>query len=284
MTEPRDPARRRSDLVAAGALAALAMMVSCIIPDRGIRAESDDDNPGAVRVVESIPIVQELLDACVLEPGPGETYDPRSCPQVPEALPQGLIAGGPFCTCAGSDPTPLPEFSIYAEDPDRRRDSPADTLYAVALLDLDPFTDAPQNYVAYPEHLTPGGPGEHVSSSAMLGTAASVGREDNGLWRFRFGKDGEAGVDLCNDDNGKKLALGLHDLEVIITDRPFFRPTRLDANGDPILDSDGRPVLLPTQYGMPDLGIGATWAAAHYVFSCEDSELQTACDCVEEAP
>lgn len=115
---------------------------ACIIPDRGIRAESDADNPGAVRIVESIPVVQELLDPCEVERGkPG--HDPRGCPQVPQALAQGLVPGGPFCVCPQGDVNVLPEFVLYAEDPDRRRDAPADRLYAVALLDLDPLTDAP---------------------------------------------------------------------------------------------------------------------------------------------
>lgn len=269
----------RASLVAALGLGAAA----CIIPDRGIRAESDDDNPGAVRIVESIPVIQELLDACEV-PAADPSHDPRGCPQVPAATPQGLLAGGPFCACAQSDENVLPELALYAEDPDRRRDAPADTLYAVALLDLDPLTDAPQNYVAYPEHLTPGGAGEYIPPSAEEldePLAPSVGRESNGLWRFRLGKDGGGGVDLCNDDNGQTLPVGLHNLQIMVTDRPFFRPPRLDADGEPVLDASGRPVLLPTQYGMPDLGIGATWAVANYVFECRDSNDPT-CRCTEE--
>lgn len=260
---------------------------ACIIPDRDIRAESDDDNPGAVRIVESIPVVQELLDACEAPPR-DPIHDTRGCPQVPQALAQGLIPGGPFCVCADGDANVLPEFTLWAEDPDRRRDAPADTLYAVALLDLDPATDAPQNFVAYPEHLTPGGPGEYVASLTDGDGAPlepSVGRENNGLWRFRFGKDGGQGVDLCNDDNGQPLGLGLHNLQIMVTDRPFFRPPRLDAEGEPVVDDAGRPVLLPTQYGMPDLGRGATWAVANYVFECQDSSvLELGCTCAGEAP
>jgi hypothetical protein len=246
---------------------------ACIIPDRGIRAESDDDNPGAVRIVESIPVVQELLDGCEAPPG-DPIRDDRGCPQVPSALAQGLVRGGPFCTCPTGDTNVLPEFALYAEDPDRRRDGPADTLYAVALLDLDLATDAPQNFVAYPEHLTPGGAGEYIASPSDAfdePLAGSVGREGNGLWRFRFGKDGGQGVDLCNDDNGQSLSLGLHNLQIMVTDRPFFRPPRLDADGEPVLDTAGRPVLLPPQHGMPDMGRGATWAVANYVFECQDS-------------
>lgn len=271
---------------AAGPTVALVGLVTsaCIIPDRGIRAESGDDNPGAVRIVESIPIVQELLDACEadLREEP-DRFDPSGCPQVPQALPQGLITGGPYCSCPGGDTNTLPEFSLYAEDPDRRRDSPADVLYAVALLDLDPSTDAPQNYVAYPEHLTPGGRGEYLGED-QTDVSPSVGRENNGLWRFHFGKDGGQGVDLCNDNNGQTLAVGLHNLQIMVTDRPFFQPVRLDADGEPVLDASGRPVLLPPQHGMPDLGIGATWAVANYVFECEAPDVQPGCACLEEGP
>jgi len=266
-----------------GVLAGLG--TACIIPDRGIRAESDDANPGAVRIVESIPVLQELVDPCEVLPGhPG--HDPRGCPQVPVALAQGLVPGGPFCACPQADGNVLPEFVLYAEDPDRRRDAPADTLYAVALLDLDPLTDAPQNFVAYPEHLIPGGAGEYMATpdeELDETIEASVGRENNGLWMFRFGKDGGQGADLCNDDNGQTLSVGLHNLQIMVTDRPFFRPPRLDADGEPVLDARGHPVLLPTQYGMPDLGVGATWAVANYVFECQDS-LVSNCSCVEEAP
>lgn len=229
-------------------------------------------------MVEWIPIVPELVEACEADPlQEPELFDPLGCPQVPEALPQGRIEGT-FCSCPGGDGNALPEFELYAEDPDRRGNGPADTLYAVALLDLDPGTDAPQNFVAYPEHLTPGGAGEYLPNAVSY---PSLGREDNGLWRFRFGKDGGQGVDLCNDDNGQTLALGLHDLQIMVTDRPFFRPPRLDADGEPVLDGAGRPVLLSPQYGMPDLGIGATWSVANYVFECHDSSM-SGCACLEE--
>ncbi len=269
-----------------GSVVTIALAAGCIIPDRDIRVESDDDNPGAVRIIESIPVVPELLDACTADRDSPE-FDPTSCPQVPAALPQGRIDGGPFCSCPDRDGNVLPEFSLYAEDPDRRRDAPADTLYAVALLDLDPLTESPQNYVAYPEHFVPGGAGEYISQLAPLALQypliPSIGRENNGLWRFRFGKDGGEGVDLCNDDNGETLAVGLHNLQIMVTDRPFFRPTRLDAEGEPVTDQNGQPVLLPTQYGMPDLAEGATWAVANYVFECHDPLVRTTCDCVEGA-
>ncbi|MCH9683312.1 MAG: hypothetical protein K0V04_17890 [Deltaproteobacteria bacterium] len=268
----------------------------CIIPDRGIQAESDNDNPGAVRIVEPIHVVAELADACreANTAGSGLSREQivvgrRGCPQIPDTVTQGLIGGGPYCSCPGLQETVLPEFSIYAEDPDRRRDAPADTLYAVALLDVDLLGDAPQNFVAYEEHLTPGGAGELIRSresivDTSLPLQASSGREDNGLWRFRFGKDGGVGTDLCNDDNGRTLPPGLHTLQVMVTDRPFFNPVRLDADGEPVIGVDGQPQRLGTQWGMPDLGIGATWSVANYVFQCVDPAEDTRCDCIEEAP
>ena len=263
-----------------------ALAGSCILPDRGIRTQSDDDNPGAVRIVERTPVLDELVAICSsTEPVEDQLL---SCPQVPPALPQGLIGGGPFCSCPGRDGNTLAEFSLYAEDPDRDDDEPTDTLYAVALLDLDPLTDSPQTSVAYPEHLTPGGPGEYI---ANLGTGPdgvpinpSIGRQDNGLWRFRFGKDRGEGVDLCNDDNGQTQPPGLHNLQIMVTDRPFFQPQRLDEDGNPQLDASGAPLLLNPQYGMPDLAIGATWAVANYVFSCEDPAEEPNCNCIEGAP
>lgn len=253
-------------------------LAGCIIPDLDIRAESDDDNPGAVRIVEAIPILPELLDLCGADDD--DPTNDAMCPQVPDALPQGLISGGPFCSCPAGDENVLPEFVVYAEDPDRNRDGPVDTLYAVALLDLDPLTVEPQSFVAYPQHLTPGGAGEYVGTPE--GVVPSRGRENNGLWLFRFGKDGGRGVDLCNDENGRTLSLGLHNLQIMVTDRPFFRPPRLDAEGKPVVDRLGRPVLLPPQHGMPDLGVGATWAVANYVFECQDPTVQRACRCREE--
>lgn len=267
---------------------ALLLGGGCIIPDRGIRNESDDDNPGAVRIVESIPVLDELVSSCRREEAEDEEI--LNCPQVPPGLVQGVIPGGPYCSCPGRDGNTLPEFSIYAEDPDRINDEPTDVLYAVALLDLDPLTESPQTFVAYPEHLTPGGPGEYIGANSRgfgaddVPLGSSVGREDNGLWQFRFGKDRGEGVDLCNDDNGETQTPGLHNLQIMVTDRPFFQPQRLDENGDPQLDASGNPLLLNAQYGMPDLAIGATWAVANFVFSCEDPAEEPACNCIEGAP
>lgn len=270
-------------------LAATLMAGGCIIPDRDIQIESDDDNPGAVRIVESIPVVQEFLDRCDLDPS-SPLFDPTACPQVPQGLAQGLIPDAPYCICADGDGNTQPEFFIYAEDPDRRGDVAADILYAVALLDLDPLTAAPQNFVAYPEHFVPGGRGEYLQSLTSAQEEGgggrlnpSTGREDNGLWRFRFGKDGGQGTDLCNDNNGETLEPGLHNLQIMVTDRPFFRPARLDANGDPVLEEDGDPVLLPAQHGMPDIAAGATWAVANYVFTCH-VDTDAGCNCLGVAP
>lgn len=273
--------RWRRQALALGALVA----TDCILPDREIEFESEFSNPGAVRIVEPAPRTADMIELCGADDN--EVDNPEFCPQVPVgALRTGLVqlrdtSGSvlPFCVCPGEDTRRLPEFFVYAEDPDRVRDGPADTLHAAALLDLDPASDAPQNYIAYEEHLQPGGEGELFDSVDDLPGFAVPGpqREDNGLWRFRFGKDGGVGTDLCNDDNGDKLEPGLHTLQIMVTDRPFFQPPRLDDDGMPL------DVLAPPQFGMPDLAAGATFAVANYVFECVgvDTMGAAACDCAE---
>lgn len=275
-----------------GASSSLLLAAGCIIPDRDIQFEGDVDNPGAVRIVEPIDLPLPVRQACE---GAGDLdRDPGACPQVPDGLRSGLIRlrdlGGqvlPLCVCPAGDTHRLPEFFVYAEDPDRSGDRPADTLHAAALLDLDPLTDEPHNAVAYNEHFANGLPGERIGRDDLdLGApiVGSPGRQDNGLWRFRFGKDGGLGTDLCNDDDGEKLTPGLHNLQIMVTDRPFFRYPRLDALGEPVLRPDGSQQMLQ-QIGMPDLAGGATWAIANYVFECVQADTMggDACDC-EEAP
>jgi hypothetical protein len=270
--------------------ALLALGVAgCIIPDRGIGFEGEFDNEGAVRIVQPTPLPSEMLDICN-EPE-ADLRDSSYCPQVPHTIHSGLIgrpADAPFCVCpSGADTRVLPEFFIYAEDPDRAQDEPIDALYAVALLDFDPTeSDDPQNAVAYREQLPPGTVGELVRDRNIVtpefsAVAASDGREDNLLWQFRFGKNGGGGTDLCNDNGGISLTPGLHGITVMITDRPFLRPPLLGVDGEPIVDQSGNPVLAGTQYGMPDLAIGATYAVANWVFECKDPMVDEACACEE---
>ena len=262
---------------------------ACIIPDREIGFEGEFDNPGAVRIVQSTLLPAQMREICEApEPRGDRTY----CPQVPRTLHSGLIglANEPFCVCpSGQDTRVLPEFFIYAEDPDRASELPVDELFAVALLDfeLDPngLSDDPQNSVAYRQQLPADRPPELISNrndpSTGVFVAPSLSREDNALWRFRFGKDGGGGTDLCNDNDGRALTPGLHNITVMVTDRPFFRPELLDAEGEPVLDEHGDPILGGTQLAMPDLAAGATYAVANWVFECKDPAMDDRCACVE---
>jgi hypothetical protein len=280
---------RGARLVAASTVGVVlaAGLAACIIPDREIGIEGNLDNPGAVRIVQPIPLLDEMLDICNL---PLEERDTAFCPQVPPSLHSGLIRRAPdepFCVCpSGADLRSQPEFFVYAEDPDRAQDRPVDQLYGVLLLDFDAAeSDEPQNAVAYAEQLPPGVAAElvltrNVGDGDSL-VVASEGREDNLLWRFRVGKDGGGGTDLCNDNEGRALTPGLHNLTMMVTDRPFFQPELLDVDGEPVLDQAGRPVLAGTQYGMPDLAIGATYAVANWVFECHDPVVNSQCDCAE---
>lgn len=290
-------------------LLACGMVCACIVPDRDIDTEVRG-NPGAVRIVEATTLAPSLLSGC----DPADNKTTANCPQVPTGRRSGLVAardeGGnilPFCVCPEGtrDLRAIDEFFIYAEDPDRiPKTGEAEPLVAVALLDLDPFTDEPQRFVAYEQQLEPGVTGERfrlddldpadLNPSDVDGPLsllfASEDRFDNGLSRFRFGKNNGDGTDLCNDDNGQPLTGGMHTLQIMVTDRPFFRPPRLDANGDAVIGLDGRPKFGSVQYGMPDIAAGATWSIAEYVFECvvEDPDVAadaSVCDCSPaEAP
>jgi hypothetical protein len=270
--------------------AGLALVLSaCIIPDRDIGFEADEANPGAVRIVQPTILADEMIEACIEEDP--ELRDTDQCPQVPtvDVRPSGLIrrpADEPFCVCPGGhDTRTLDEFFIYAEDPDRAQERPVDGLIAVALLDFDPFaTVPPSSSVAYRQQLPEG---ELVfdrnDPPSGLNIVASTGREDNLLWRFRFGKSGGRGTDLCNDA-GVPVSVGLHTLSVMVTDRPFFQPQQVDAEGEPVFGQDGEPLYEKPQDAMPDLAVGATYSIASWVFECHSPEVNSQCLCAEGPP
>ena len=287
----------------APAVALLVLASACIIPDREITTETVPGNPGAVRIVEPTNLTAQLIADC-------KDGESTACSQVPSGRRSGLVsyvdeAGTslPLCICpiGSRDNRSIPEFFVYAEDPDRSRPRASEALFAVALLDVDPLSTSPQNFVAYEEQFEVAGVGQPLDlgdlDAAQLTAvdlddddepllSPSLGREDSGLFRFRFGKNNGAGTDLCNDDNGAKLSPGLHTLQIMVTDRPFFRPQLYDALGRPVVGVDGKPQLAPPQPGMPDIAAGATWAIANYVFECIVEEVDvdqdaSVCDCTE---
>ncbi|MEX1369096.1 MAG: hypothetical protein AB1Z98_38570, partial [Nannocystaceae bacterium] len=87
-----------------------------------------------------------------------------------------------------------------------------------------------------------------------------------------------------NDDDGSQLLPGLHQLRVMVTDRPWYRPPLLDASGEPVIE-DGEPQLDEPIVGMPDLPAGASYDTATYVFRCFDdnNDLPAGIECDCEA-
>jgi hypothetical protein len=247
---------------------ALVAVGGCIVPDRDIRIDPGIDNEGAVRIVERAPQLDEMDDICNVDPI--EDADLRYCPEVPTAsVSSGLVSPpfGEFCVCpAGSrDNHAAKNLRIFAEDSDPNGDTP-DTLYGVALLDLD-IRDEPPDAVAYTQYWSPGLPGERIDvEDGDVGNrvAGPVGRRRGELTLFEF-DDGNADgsidleIDLCNDEDGDKLSPGMHNLRFMVTDRPWFRPPKafVDVLGNP-------------QFGVPDLAAGATYATIDYVFECVD--------------
>jgi len=250
----------------------LALAAGCIVPDRDIRIDPGFDNEGAVRIVQRAPRTPEMDEICNL-PEDDESLDLAYCPEVRPTTRSGLLRprdGGAFCVCPGDEGTDnrkLNSFEIYAEDGDIEGDQAQDTIYGVALLDLDRATTMPSADVAYENYWGAGAAGVRLAVGANVEgnrTGPPVGRESTQIWVFQL-NDGSGSLDLCNDDNGSKLAPGLHDLRFMVTDRPFFTPV--------LTFDDGSTMPLPTQNGVPDLAAGATYATIDFVFECQDAAL-----------
>lgn len=266
-------------------LLAASLGAGCIVPDRDINVDPGGENVGAVRIVQRAPQLPEMDEIC--NNPVADERDPAYCPQVQASRPSGLLRSddGDFCLCPGGDARALPAFDVYAEDDDRDGDDPADTLYGVALLDPDPAASEPNAAVAYARHFEPGAAGALVELGAGLAgdaTELPPGRAALPvLWRFTLDTgNGDGRIDLCNDA-GRTLAAGLHDLQFMVTDRPFFRPQLLGPGGEPAVDVHGRPIYGATQFGVPDLAAGATYATIDFVFECRDpAESDASCDCL----
>ncbi|MBK8237684.1 MAG: hypothetical protein IPK74_19285 [Deltaproteobacteria bacterium] len=262
------------------------LLGACIIPDRDIHVDPGLENSSAVRIVQRSPQLPEM-DARCNDPDT-KRREPEYCPQVLASRPSGLLRpdDGDFCICPAGDRRALPSFDVYAEDDDSDGDAPKDSVFGVALLDADPAAAEPNEAVAYAKHWEPGRAGALVElEDAVAGDATEL---PNGraalpvLWRFTLDKgNGDRRIDLCNEA-GRPLLAGLHDLRFMVTDRPFFRPQLLDSGGEPAVDANGRPVYGATQFGVPDLAEGATYATIDFVFECRDAaDPEAECDCEE---
>ncbi|MCR9165476.1 MAG: hypothetical protein ACE37F_12055 [Nannocystaceae bacterium] len=274
----------------------LILLAACIVPDRGISFEGGPENEGAVRILQRAPLPEQWEAWCLdrdADIAVSEAIDGGTgvfCHSVEETRSGGLIrgeGGEAMCVCpAGQRDLRAPElWTIYAEDPDLEGDDPADVLYGVLLLDPDPVSNEPSAAVAYENYLEPCAPGRVVDplsvTEPMRDMASGalfypsrveppLARNDAWQWAFRLDDAASARVDLCNDDNGSSVGPGLHNLQFMVTDRPFFRAVRDDVER--------------LQCGVPDVAAGATYAVINYVFECVDGTNEATadqCDCGE---
>lgn len=253
--------------VAVLALAASAGLWGCIIPDADIDIEDQFVNKGAVRLVEPTPVTQRADDSCDELPGVS-----TRCPNQPDTVPSGLIRPDPpLCVCTQGD-LGLGGFDIFVEDPDAD-----DDIIGAFFLDMPTDPANVQDYLAYTNQLPPEEPAQLFRASDSL----TIERPDPNLRAWAIA--GQSRWDLCNDNNAVRLSVGLHQIQLIVTDRPWYRPQSLDAAGRPVRDEDGNLVLGEPVIGMPDLAAGATYDTTHYVFEChdeEDEEVECSCDVV----
>ena len=271
--------------------------VGCIIPDDNIEVEPPRTNEGAVRIVHSVGLTEEAVEACQRVPILGEAESQReTCPLPPETLQPGLIRserGQNFCVCQDDffDDNALGFVDIHVEDADvdSKTGEPTDDIFGAFLLDVDLPSggqalteDDLRAAVAYENYLNPNEPAQLV----QLGAGSyeePIGRPRTNLKSWRLGVDL---VDLCNDNDGAKLEGGpLHSLRLVVTDRPWYVPVAVNKDGQPLMDGDkfARQEVDPL-LGVPDLPGGASYDVANYTFECLTEEVDaevSVCNCVD---
>lgn len=255
-----------STVVAAIALA-IGSTTACIIPDAGIVVEDEFLNVGAVRIVEPTPITPRADADC------NERTALSGCPQL-NTLPAGLIRpDSPLCVCpavvnAGTNDNGIGGFELFVEDPDIDDEGdPKDTILGGLFLDMPADAEDPRDYLAYTNQLPPEEPAYRFRASDVQ----TIERPDPHLKAWTIAPQGR--WDLCNDNDAVKLEPGLHELRLLVTDRPWFRPPELDAMGEPVHDEDGTPRYLDPVIGMPDLPAGASYDTTTFVFECYDGAM-----------
>lgn len=275
MRTRRGAAAARPGLLRLGAAIAIAIAPGCIIPDSQLLVVGDFQNEGAVRIVQPIFITDEAHDACAEIDDVGGIEE---CPGVPPGLPPGLLAGS-FCTCGAGerDARAALRFDIFVEDPDVDDEGrPADEVLGVLLLDAPVAVTDPTPFIAYSNYLPPDQPAELYTA----GEFPTIERPNPNLRSWTIGEDV---VDLCNDNQGQQLdalaalpspdedppvQTGLHDLRIVVTDRPWYRPPLTDDDGEIMLDDEGEVVRGEPLFGVPDLAAGATYDTRSFVFRC----------------
>jgi hypothetical protein len=241
-------------------LVAVVAAPACIIPDAGIVVEDEFVDVGAVRIVEPTPITARADADC------DERTPLSGCPKLNDTLPSGLIRPeSPLCVCPGDD-LGVGGFEIFVEDPDIDDEGdPKDELLGALFLDMPADAEDPRDSLAYINQLPPEEPARRFRASDLQ----TIERPDPHLKAWTIA--GQGRLDLCNDNDGAKVEPGLHELRLVVTDRPWYRPLMVDAMGEPILDEDGELTYDDPVFGMPDLRAGATYDTTTYVFECYDS-------------
>ncbi|MBA3550337.1 MAG: hypothetical protein H0T76_28010 [Nannocystis sp.] len=249
--------------------------IGCVLPDRDIQIVDENiQNKHAVRFVEPTPLSPQALDACdaargddlgLCQPGEPEAVLPTYLdPTYLDPGSNTLIYN--FCSCdraAGEQSlNQLNEFSLYVEDRLDDVDKSASPLYAAALLDLGPNSLDPQNSVRYRDYIDPLRP---LDLDDQL-EYKPLKRPDPLLRVLNVGNGNP--IDLCNRANDTPLRAGIHELRIIVTDRPWFKVDPEDVEG---------------QAGVPDIANGATFDTISYIFRCDDKTAEHCqkIDCVK---
>lgn len=261
-------------------------VAACIIPDEDIDVQPFRSNPGAVRLVHWIPLVDAAHQACI-------EVDPRlrGCPLPSDEEEPGLVddRDRPLCSCPGQrDANALNFFDILVEDADVDDEGrPRDRILGVFLLDppRDPLAVTAE-HVAYTSLLSPNTPATLPPGGTLY--AQAIGREAPLVRKWTIGFD--VPVDLCNPDDRPPLSPGLHELRLVVTDRPWYRRVALELDEGPNGEPIERPIETADGYerededpliGVPDLPGGASYDQATWIFRCRDAAEFEQCACVD---
>jgi len=241
-------------------LAGLAGL-GCIIPDSDIMVEDEFLNVGTVRIVEPTPVSVRADQQCE------ELTTLNGCPRLPVTLPSGLIEPeSPICVCPEGRDIGLGNFDLLVEDPDIDEEGdPKDEILGALFLDMPGDASDPRPYLAYTGLLPP----DEAALRFRASEVQTIERPDPHLKAWTL--EGQPRVDLCNDNDSNPVEPGLHEIHLIVTDRPWYRPVVRTEDGAVMLDEDGEPVFGDPVFGMPDLAAGATYDTTFYVFECFDA-------------
>ena len=257
----------------------LVVALGCIIPDRDISVNLGDNEPNehAVRIIERTPLSADMREICANDIPASTTSDsaPRCGRRCPAAS-CGLRTEDRFACVPVSRTTGRSRSS--ASSP--RTATSTAMLPATRCTGCSSWTRTPliRRRRTRPPSRTTGSLAKRARSFQRP-TRTRAPCRPKPATRPRPGSSGSTtrrrGRSTCATAIRFPSTPAVHNLQFIVTDRPFF------------VAEYGEEADIPggaDQCGVPDLAAGATYAVINYIFECidesdEDDPRSEQCDC-----